>query len=68
MKYVVLNSHALADEAVTRYLAAFPDAHVLLDLDEGADLCLVTDLAAVEIDEFRKPHVSPSLTSEAIQT
>ena len=42
-------------------LAAFSDTRVLLDLNEGADPCLVPDLAAVEIDELRKPYVLPQL-------
>ena len=40
-----------------------PDAGVLLDLDEGADLGLVADLAAVKVDErgLRDSHILTEL-------
>ena len=51
---VVLNRDAFADERMARDLAAPPDTRILLNLDEGADLGFVADLAAVKIDELRK--------------
>ena len=48
---LVLDRDPLADERVRRDLAMGADRCVLLNLDEGADLRLVTDLAAVKIDE-----------------
>src|SRR5262249_59221391 len=50
---------ALADEGVAGDLAAASDRRALLDFDEGADLGLVADLAAVEIDEARQLDVLP---------
>ena len=50
-EHLVLDRDALADEAVRRDLAARADRRALLDLDEGADLGLVADAAAVEIDQ-----------------
>ena len=52
-EHVVLDRHAFADEGVRRNLAAATDDRVLLNLDEGADLRVVADPAAVEIDERR---------------
>src|SRR5436190_2474053 len=51
---VVLDRHALADERVAGDLAVLSDPGVLLNLDEGADLRVVPDFAAVEIDELRE--------------
>jgi len=46
---------------MTRYLATAADRGILLDLDKGADLCVVSDFATVEIDEFREPNVLSQL-------
>src|SRR5262249_32052257 len=54
---LVLERHALADEAVARDLAAPANDRVLLDLDEGPDLRLVPDAAAVEVDEVGEGDV-----------
>ena len=51
---MVLDRDALADERVARDLAAPADRRVLLNLDERADLGLVADRAAVEVDELRR--------------
>ncbi len=49
--------YAFADKTVAGNLASASNSGILLDLDKGADLCLVSDFAAVEIDELRKPHI-----------
>jgi hypothetical protein len=41
--------------------AVLPDLRVLLDLHEGADLGVVPDLAAVEVDEVEDPDVPAQL-------
>ena len=48
---VVLDRHAFADEGVGGDLAVPADEGALLDLDEGPDLGIVADRAAVEVDE-----------------
>src|SRR5207237_1285299 len=48
---LVLDGDAFADEAVRGDFAASANAGVFLDLDEGADLGVVADGAAVEVDE-----------------
>ena len=58
---IVFDDDSLADERVTRDLAALADVGVLLDLDEGAYLRLVADLAPVEIDKLRQPHILAKL-------
>jgi hypothetical protein len=57
----VLDCHAVTDERMARYLAPFADLGILLNLDEGPDFCVITDLAALEVDEFRELHVLPQL-------
>src|SRR4029078_11147717 len=51
---VVFDGHPLADECVAGDLASPADPRVLLYFDECADLRLVADLEAVEVDELRK--------------
>ncbi len=48
-------------------LQRFAHRDILLNFDECADLCLIPDLAPVQIYELREPDVVPSLTSSAIQ-
>jgi hypothetical protein len=49
-EHLVLDGDAFAQEGVRRDLAARADTRASLDLDQGADLCLVADGAAIEID------------------
>ena len=49
---IVLNRHAFADERVARHFASPPHARVLLNFDECSDLCFVSNLASIQIDEF----------------
>src|ERR1039457_3081920 len=56
-KNVVLDRHALADKGVTGDLAHFADAGVLLDFDKGTNLCLVADLATVQVDKLREANI-----------
>ena len=60
-EHVILDGHAFADEGVAGDLAPPANAGILLNLDEGADLGFVADLAAIEIDELRKLDVFPEL-------
>jgi hypothetical protein len=46
---------------VTGDLAHFADAGVLLDFDKSANLCLVADLATVQIDELREANIVSQL-------
>src|SRR5262249_59994818 len=50
---VVLDGHAFADKRVTGDLTVLSDLGVLLNLDEGTDFCVVTDIAPVKVDELR---------------
>ena len=61
IKTSVLNDHTLADEGVARDLAVLPDPGVLLDLDKGADLGIVTHLTPVEVDELEDFNVLAKL-------
>src|SRR5208282_3638884 len=56
-EHAVADYDAGADETVAGDFAAAADLRRLLDLDEGANAGLVTDLASVEVDERRQPHV-----------
>jgi hypothetical protein len=49
----ILNNDTFANKSVTRNLAAFAYAGILLDFYECADLCFISDLASVQIDEVR---------------
>lgn len=49
---VVLDGHALTNEGMARDFAAVAYLGVLLDLDKGTDLCLVSNLTAIKVDEF----------------
>ena len=49
---VVFDGYSLTHESVTRDLATIPHGRILLDFDKSANLCLVTNLATIEIDEF----------------
>jgi hypothetical protein len=46
---------------MTGDLAAFADISVLLYLDKGSNLRLVSDLTAVEVNELGKAHVPSQL-------
>ena len=61
MKTLSSISDALADKCVAGDLAALADASILLNFNECADLCIVSDFAPIEIDELRQPHVLPQL-------
>jgi hypothetical protein len=58
-KDIVFDGDAFADKGVAGDLAGFSDSSVLLDLDKCADLCLVSDLTSIEIDELREPYILP---------
>jgi homogentisate 1,2-dioxygenase len=60
-KDVVLDGYAFADKGMTGDLAAFADISVLLYLDKGSNLRLVSDLTAVEVNELGKAHVPSQL-------
>jgi hypothetical protein len=51
-EHLVADLDARADEHVARNLAGGSHDRATLDLDERADACPVSDLAAVEVDEF----------------
>src|SRR5262249_24701785 len=51
-KNVVFNHYAFTDKSVTGDFAALADAGIFLNFHERADLRFITDLAAIEIDEF----------------
>jgi hypothetical protein len=54
---LILDHDPLAEEAVALDLAVFADGAPFLDLDEGADLGVVPDPAAVEVDEVGEKDV-----------
>jgi hypothetical protein len=56
-EYLILDHDALADERVRRDLASGTNLRPFLDLDESPDLGLVTNLAAIEVDERRLKDV-----------
>src|SRR5207249_516216 len=58
---VVLDRDPFADKRVARDLTVSPDACLLLNLDEGTDLGVVTHVASVEIDEARQGDTRPQL-------
>jgi hypothetical protein len=66
-EHLILNRNAFAYESVGRNLAARADDSVLLDFNEGADLGIVTDCAAIEVYEVRleNPH---AVTKHNIRT
>jgi hypothetical protein len=55
--YVMANEHpiadrdALANKRVARNLAVSADVYTLLYFDKGANLCVIADFAAVEINK-----------------
>src|SRR5207247_2307429 len=55
---VIFDRHAFAKERVARYLAAFTYPHAFLNLDKCADPRVVTDLAAVRVDERVNLHIA----------
>ena len=57
-KDIVFDGHAFANEGMTGYFAVGADGGVLLDFDECADLGVVADRTAIEIDEFGKLDVT----------
>jgi hypothetical protein len=50
---IVLDNDAFADKGVTGDLAASSDTGIFLDFHECADLRLVSDLASIQVYEFR---------------
>jgi hypothetical protein len=50
---VVLDEDAFTDKGVTGNLAASSDTGIFLNFYECADLCLVADLAPIQVDKFR---------------
>src|SRR5712692_9185027 len=60
-KNVVFDVYAFTYKGVAGNLAALADFCVLLDFDERADLRLVADFAAVQVDEFGKLDVLAEL-------
>src|ERR1700674_1102606 len=56
-EHAVADYDAGADETVAGDFAAAADFRRLLDLDEGANAGLVTDLASEEVHERRQPYV-----------
>ena len=58
---IVLNRYAFADERVARHFASPAHARILLNLDECSDLCFVSNLASIQIDEFRQLDVLAKL-------
>src|SRR5262249_8252137 len=58
---VLLDSDAFADKSVAGDLAVAPDPGVLLDLDKRADLGVITNLTAVQVDELREFDVLAQL-------
>src|SRR5215472_589970 len=51
---VVFDGHAFADEGMARNLAILPNGRVLLNFDERANLGVLSNFAAVKINEFGK--------------
>ena len=58
---VGFNRYALADEGMTRDLAAVADLCALLDFDKRPDPRLVANLAAIQIYERVNLHVATEL-------
>ena len=58
-KDIVLDRDPFTDKRMARYFAPAADFGILLNLDEGPDFCLITDLATVEVDVLRKLYVVP---------
>ena len=51
---LIFNRDAFADEGMAGYLAVPSDPGVFLYLDKRADLGVIANLAAVEVDELRE--------------
>jgi hypothetical protein len=51
-EHVILNRYTLTYKGVTRNLAVFADAGILLNFNEGANLGLLTDLTAIQVYEL----------------
>src|SRR5262249_6520012 len=56
-EHLILDDNAFAQERVRRDLTTCAHTRTSLDLDEGADLCFVTDGAAIEIDQIRMKYL-----------
>jgi hypothetical protein len=54
---IVFNGNTFAEETMTGNLAAFSDAGILLDLNEGPDPCFISNLTSVQIDELRETDI-----------
>ena len=60
-KNVVFNYYTLTDEGVAGDLAPLANRGVFLNFHKRTDLCLVTNFAAIKIDELRKLNALPQL-------
>src|SRR5712691_527896 len=60
-KDLVLDGHAFADEGVTRDLDVASDFSIPLDFHKRADLCIVADVATVEVDESMNLNIHAQL-------
>jgi hypothetical protein len=58
---VILDRDALANKGVARDFAPLADRCVFLDLNEGADLGLIANLASVEVDELGQSYILTKL-------
>ena len=52
-EYIVFNYHTFANKGVARNFAPLADTGILLDFDKRPYLCLISDFAAVKVDELR---------------
>ena len=60
-KDLVFDRDPFTNEGVARYFAPPADLGILLNLDKCPNLRLITDLATIEVDEWRELHVVPHL-------
>jgi hypothetical protein len=56
-KDTVLYIDTFTDECVARNLAILSDRRVLLNFDESADFCVISDFTTVQINELRELDV-----------
>jgi hypothetical protein len=48
----IFNGYSFTDECMAGYLAVLADGRVFLYLDKGANLCIIANDAAVEVDKI----------------
>jgi hypothetical protein len=53
-EHVVFDRDAFTNKTMAGDLAVLPDCCVLLDFDKGSDFRVLSDLAAIKVDEFGK--------------